>query len=215
MQILASKLPFFYRYIPPYFVVKRFLQGKLLREIWITYYDKEASQAFKGRMYLTDQNLIIYLYNYRGIKPGAFASGIVKQLTDADKLTVIADTEFDLNRFYSAAAYAEKNFSISVSHPVSFVGINEEAVLVCGIQPDYGYSWNIRMHIFTGADFQQETKNFVEMATKILQHQDTPTPEPLPGISATVALLQSYFILFVFIIFMAVMGLTILGTILF
>jgi hypothetical protein len=214
MQILSSNLPFFYRYIPPYFVVKRFLQGKLLREIWISYYDKQHNEAFKGRMYLTDQNFIVYLYNYRGIKPGAFATGIVKQLTEADKLTVIPDTEFDLNRFYSATAYAEKNLSISVSHPISYVGINDEAVLICGIQPDNGYSWNIRMHIFTGADFQLQTRNLVEMAIKILQHQNTQTLEPLPGISATVSLLQSYFILFVFITFMIVMGVTVLGAIL-
>jgi hypothetical protein len=190
MKILKTRV---YRFLPlvhPLVRIKKYFTAPLIREVSGILYDSETDRGASATFYLTKNEVLFYVTNFKG------ENYVFGTLEASDTLTVEELSAELLNKSVNGASSA---YSASVSTTRTPYSMNWgtyrflPGILATGSGgANFASGYAKTIHLL-GKHYEEEVRNFVALATSICQHTPmTETPTYLSGSHPTVAYVQAY-----------------------
>lgn len=187
MKQIVQGLNWFDKSAHGYWKAKSHFKGDLVREVFVTAFDKEKQETAQGYLFLTRENALLSLLS----NAGGLAAG-VHEFTSDDSFSV-SETG-DLTEILNKTVSTEKNLSVGTSHKVAFVTINSRYQLLHSIQVAHTYGksqLNLKTTYLVGDNYVDQAKALAHALSNVVKQK--PISEVgLPGLKASVALTTIY-----------------------
>ena len=211
MRIVGENLTIVYEALDAhgYLRIRRFLKGRLLREVLVTLVDAQAGVSSAAYLYLSERSVVLFVQRLNGMRKVAL------ELEAGDRLELVEAGNDQLQRVLEAAPHTEINLNVSATNPVAFIFLNQRYLLLHSIQPhegQAGMSINLATVYLTGADYIQKTRHLMAVISDILAGRPPQTHLRLPGLNAAVALANTYTIAIASVVVIVVIVLVFLRT---
>ena len=124
MNLLSVSGTMLHRQSHGYFLARRFFAGDLKREVFVTVVDIKNRRSYYGYLFLTEKNALLTILKNRECQVYAFDRQDRYEQVPADPERLrraLTDTGYDINLY------------VSTSHPVSFIKINSDYLLLSDV----------------------------------------------------------------------------------
>lgn len=187
MKQVAHGLGYFHRSSHGYWKARSYFKGDLVREVFVTVFDKEKRATCQGYLFLCRGNALLTLLS----DAGSLRTGIYE--FTADDTFSVSETD-DLTNILNKTTSTEKNLSVATSHKVAFVTVNGRYHLLHSIQVarTYGKSTlNWKTTYLVGDAYVDQAKALTNALSDVVKGKLI-TPTNLPGLKPATSLVMIY-----------------------
>jgi len=191
MKILKTDLKRFHAFTHGYFAAKPFFQGRLLREIMLTLYDKRLGASSYAYFFLCERNILLFAHQMDG------AGNVLAELDSKDIFTTEPADSPSLKDVITANPHFERALSARTSGKTNYVLLNGNYLLLLNIQPDRSYGsskGSLRTIYLTGGNYLERTENALRMMREILAGGPAGNHTPIHGIGSITALINIHIV---------------------
>lgn len=179
MRLLAQGVGYVSRGVQGQRLAKRFFRGRLVRQMFATLYDKSTSRSERAWLYLCEHNVLLFANSLNG------TPGVLLEIEPWDTVRVQPIDNRILGVILGTVPGAERNVSVRTNRPACVIEINQQYVVLEGIQPkaNYGEStFNWRTTYLTGQDYIPKVQNLVQLIWTVQRGGAARATGALPGL---------------------------------
>jgi hypothetical protein len=169
-----------------YYVAKSFFRGKFLREVFLTVYDKKLQKSTWGYLFICEHNVLLAMMDDLTDPSGIY------ELEKSDGIASVGESTGDLTKILNATG-EEFSFSIKTNHPISYIRLTDNYLLLCNIQAEANsgtFKGSFKEVFLVKPDYIERVQNLITLISSIIENKPVNVPEKLLGISSTVSLLN-------------------------
>lgn len=206
MKQLVGKTNYFHRSTSNYFLVRDYLEGPLIRSVYLTIYDIEGKSSSWATMFISQKHVIICTTS----RTPNLNEGL-HELEASDIFSVIPGNSSQLKTILNATG-DEQSFKYFTTNPISFIHLNKNFLLLTDIQSDQeaGKSvFNIATGYIIEKNYSEKQKNLVTLIESVLLGKPVVENNELPGLKNSIILINiwgsviAYFVVISVFIFVA------------
>ncbi len=159
-------------------LAKRFFRGRLVRQVFATFYDKYTRSSARAWLYLCEHNVLLFTNSLNG------TPRVLLEIEPSDQVRVQPIDNRILGVILGGTPGAQQSVSIRTTGPVCVIEIGQQYAVLEGIQPkgeQGSFSWQTTYR--TGKNYILETQSLVQQIWTVQRGGTARAVGALPGLS--------------------------------
>jgi hypothetical protein len=182
-----------------FFLAKKFFQGKLKREVFLTVYDPSLGKSVYGYFFICERCVLLSINRGLSDKAGIYL------IEPSDNLEIVED-ESKLGSIVNSNVRGERYLKVSTLNKICFIFLNKKYLILIGIQSSKVNYPNLvsgaySVTYLTGKDYIQKVKNLITLIKNIVDRGEVRFDLKTHGLNPFLSLFNIYTGMFAYMAF--------------